>query len=52
MSNEDIKADISMTFMQIISLLDLMIEHNNNTMTNILTLRDLVQEGLNNSNMF
>ena len=47
MNEEDRHADIEMYFKQIISLADLMLETNNNSMQNILTLRDLAESGLN-----
>lgn len=46
MNQEDISAEIEMYFRQIISLADLMLEHGNNNMPNILTVRDLAQAGL------
>ena len=47
MNREDFKADIEMTFGQIVSLTDLMLEHNNENIPNILAIRDLAQVGLN-----
>lgn len=47
MYNEDIGADIEMSFRQIISLTDLMLECNNEIVPNILTIRGLAQSGLN-----
>ena len=47
MNQEDFNADIEMNFRQIISLADLMMEHNNENVPNILTIRDLAQSGLN-----
>lgn len=41
MNEEDINADIEMSFRQIISLADLMLEYDNEIVPNILTLRDL-----------
>lgn len=49
MNKEDINADIEMSFRQIISLADLMLECNNEIVPNILTIRDLAQTGLNKS---
>lgn len=46
MTNEDINADIEMSFRQIISLADLMLECNNEIIPNILTIRDLAEAGL------
>lgn len=43
MNKEDIKADVEMSIRQIISLTDLMLEHNNEISPNILTIRDLAQ---------
>lgn len=47
MNSADINADIEMSFRQIISLTDLMLECNNEIAPNILTIRDLAQCGLN-----
>ena len=47
MNKEDINADIEMYFKQIISMADLMIEKNNESVPNVLTIRDLAQLGLN-----
>lgn len=47
MNQEDFNADIKMCFNQIVSLADLMLEHNNENVPNILTIRDLAQIGLN-----
>lgn len=47
MNKDDINADIEMSFKQIISLTDLMLECNNEIAPNILTIRDLAQTGLN-----
>lgn len=44
---DDINADIEMSFRQIISLADLMLECNNEIVPNVLTIRDLAQTGLN-----
>lgn len=46
MTKEDVKADIEMSFRQIISLADLMLEYDIEAAPNILTLRDLAQVGL------
>lgn len=46
MNKEDLIADIEMSFRQIISLTDLMMEYNNEIVPNILTIRDLAQAGL------
>ncbi len=46
MNKEDVSAEIEMYFRQIISLTDLMLEHSNDNMPNILTIRDLAQTGL------
>jgi len=46
MNQEDFNANIEMYFRQIISLTDLMLEHNNENTPNILTIRDLAQLGL------
>jgi hypothetical protein len=46
MKQEDIQAEIEMSFQQIIALTDLMLEHNNENSPNILTIRDLAQVGL------
>lgn len=46
MNKEDINADIEMSFKQIISLTDLMLECNNENVPNVLTIRDLAQSGL------
>jgi len=48
MNQEDINADLKMRFSQIISLVDLMLENNNDISPNILTIRDIAQLGLNN----
>lgn len=50
MNQEDFNADIEMCFRQIISLADLMLEHNNENAPNLLTIRDLSQSGLNKMN--
>lgn len=47
MNKEDISADVEMSFRQIISLTDLMLEHTNEDTPNILTIRDIAQTGLN-----
>ena len=47
MKQEDIYADVEMSFRQIISLSDLMLENNNVLIANILTIRDLADAGLN-----
>lgn len=47
MNKEDMKADIEMSLKQIISIADLMLEHNNEISPNILTIRDLTQKALN-----
>ena len=47
MNQEDFNADIEMCFTQIISLADLMLEHKIENAPNILTIRDLAQNGLN-----
>lgn len=47
MNKQDVNADIEMSFRQIISLTDLMLECNNEIVPNILTIRDLAQCGLN-----
>ncbi|MDD3437685.1 MAG: hypothetical protein PHC64_11090 [Candidatus Gastranaerophilales bacterium] len=50
MNKQDIDADIEMSFRQIISLTDLMLEcDNNESVPNILTIRDIAQSGLNKS---
>ncbi len=49
MNKDDINADIEMSFRQIISLTDLMLECNTESTPNILTIRDLAQSGLNKS---
>lgn len=46
MNQEDFNADIEMCFRQIVSLTDLMLEHSNENVPNILTIRDLAQGGL------
>lgn len=46
MNKDDINADIEMSFKQIISLTDLMLEHGNKDVPNILTIRDLAERGL------
>lgn len=46
MNKDDKNADIEMYFKQIISLADLMIETTNNSMPNLLTIRDLAESGL------
>lgn len=46
MNKEDIGAEIEMYFRQIISLTDLMLEHNSENTPNILTIRDLANIGL------
>lgn len=46
MNKDDINADIEMSFKQIISLTDLMLEHGNKEVPNILTIRDLAEKGL------
>jgi len=48
MNKEDINAEVEMSFRQIISLKDLMLEHSNENenIPNILTIRDLAQVGL------
>ncbi len=46
MQIEDNKAEIEMSFKQIISLADLMLEHDNENILNILTIRDIAQVGL------
>lgn len=46
MNKEDISADIEMSFRQIISLTDLMLEHTDENTPNILTIRDIAQTGL------
>lgn len=46
MHKDDFNADIEMCFRQIISLSDLMLEHNGEDVPNILTIRDLAQLGL------
>lgn len=46
MLKEDIGADIEMSFKQIISLADLMLENCNENVPNILTIRDLALSGL------
>lgn len=51
MNKEDINADIEMSFKQIISLTDLMLESNNENVPNILTIRDLAQSGLSKLNL-
>lgn len=52
MNKEDFNADIEMCFRQIVSLSDLMLEHNNNeNVPNILTIRDLAQAGLGKINL-
>lgn len=45
MTTEDKNADIEMYFNQIISLSDLMLETQNFSIPNILTIRDLAQHG-------
>lgn len=47
MNQDDFNADIEMCFKQIVSLTDLMLEHENENVPNILTIRDLAQTGLN-----
>ena len=51
MNKEDINAEIEMSFKQIISLVDLMLEHENDNAPNILTVRALAQTGLEKINM-
>jgi len=46
MNKDDINADIEMSFRQILSLTDLMLEAQNENVPNILTIRDLAQTGL------
>lgn len=46
MNKDDINADIEMSFRQIISLADLMLEHHNEDVPNVLTIRDLAEGGL------
>jgi hypothetical protein len=47
MEKEDITANVEMSFQKIISLTDLLLEHDGNSTANILTIRDLAQAGLN-----
>lgn len=47
MNKENIGADIEMNFKQIISLTDLMLKSKNEEVPNILTIRDIAQQGLN-----
>ncbi len=46
MNKEDTGAEIEMSFRQIISLTDLMLEHDNENSPNILTIRDIAEAGL------
>lgn len=46
MYKDDIIADVEMCFQQITSLIDLILECNNENTPNLLTLRDLAQSGL------
>jgi len=46
MHQDDINADIEMSFRQILALTDLMLECHNENVPNILTIRDLAQAGL------
>ena len=46
MKKEDINAEVEMNFRQIISLTDLLMEHDKENIPNILTIRDLAQVGL------
>lgn len=46
MNQEDFNADIEMCFRQIVSLADLMLEHNSENVPNLLTIRDLANSGL------
>ncbi len=43
---EDVNAEVEMSFRQIVSLADLMLEQDNENIPNILTIRDLAQYGL------
>lgn len=46
MNIDDINAEVEMSLKQIISLTDLMLEHGNENIPNILTIRGLAQVGL------
>lgn len=46
MNQDDINADVEMCFRQILSISDLMLECNNQSIPNILTIRDLAQTGI------
>ncbi len=51
MQIDDIIVDIDMYFQQIIELIDLMIENNNSSTPNLITLRDIAQNGLDKVKM-
>ena len=49
---EDVLADVEMYFCQLIDLLDLMIENDNASMNNFMTLKQLSESGLNSIKSF
>ena len=49
---EDVLADVEMYFCQLIDLLDLMIENDNASMNNFMTLKQLLESGLNSIKSF
>jgi len=46
MNKDDVIADVEMSFKQIISLVDLLLENHCENVPNILTIRDLALSGL------
>ena len=49
---EDVLADVEMYFCQLIDLLDLMIENDNISVNNLMTLKQLSESGLNSIKSF
>lgn len=49
---EDVLADVEMYFCQLIDLLDLMIENDNTSINNLMTLKQLSESGLSSIKSF